>query len=228
MSTAKRIVCLANSRKLSGRCIAGREMSGNAVGAWVRPVSDRPSQEVSEYERQYQDGSDPRVLDVIDIPLLKHCPDGYHSENWLLDPYYYWERAGRLSATDLAGLLDPVQPLWIDGSSTYNGLNDKMSLGDAEALDSSLTLIRVPQVRLRVFAPGAAFGDHKRRVQASFDHAGASYRLRITDPEYERQFLAEPDGEYWLADTFLTISISEPFKGDVYKLVAAVIEEAVA
>ena len=27
MATVKRIVCLANSRKLSGRCVAGKELS---------------------------------------------------------------------------------------------------------------------------------------------------------------------------------------------------------
>ena len=56
----KRIVCLANSRKLSGRCVAGRELVADRPEAWVRPVSAREHQEVSEHERQYQDSSDPR------------------------------------------------------------------------------------------------------------------------------------------------------------------------
>ena len=76
MVTTKRIVCLANSRKLSGRCIAGRELINDFPGDWIRPVSTREHQEVSEYERQYNDGSDPKLLDILDIPLQKHQPEG--------------------------------------------------------------------------------------------------------------------------------------------------------
>ena len=56
MPEVKRIVCLANSRKLHGRYVAGREWVGGRAGRWIRPVSDREHQEVSEYERQYEDG----------------------------------------------------------------------------------------------------------------------------------------------------------------------------
>ena len=52
----KRIVCLANSSKLNGRCIAGKEIiEDGRVGDWIRPVSVREKQEVSEWERQYKD-----------------------------------------------------------------------------------------------------------------------------------------------------------------------------
>ena len=69
----KRIVCLANSRKLAGRYIAGREWDGSKAGAWIRPVSKREGQDVSEYERQYEDGSDPRPLDVVDVPVIERA-----------------------------------------------------------------------------------------------------------------------------------------------------------
>src|SRR5713101_5856148 len=36
MAITKRIVCLANSRKLQGRCVAGREFATGRPGPWVR------------------------------------------------------------------------------------------------------------------------------------------------------------------------------------------------
>lgn len=219
----KRIVCLANSRKLSGRCIAGREWNDGQAGQWIRPVSARENQEVSENERQYEDGSDPQVLDIIDIPLLKRQPKDYQTENWLLDSENYWKNAGRLPRADLPGLTDPVEPLWLDGHSTIKGENDKIPLAIIGSIADSLRLIRVEYLQLNVSMPSEAFGNRKRRAQGRFSRAGSEYALRITDPKFERTYLAKPDGDYEIGECYLTISLGEPFKGACYKLIAAII-----
>ena len=220
---SKRIVCLANSRKLSGRCVAGRVFNGKQAGEWVRPVSARENEEVSEYERQYEDGSDPRVLDIIDVPLIKPTPKHFQQENWLLDPDKYWTIVGRMKWTALVALVEDPARLWINESNTYHGLNDQMSLETAQKLKSSLVLIHVDQVVLRVFQPGAAFGDSKRRVQAQFEHLGEPYWLFVTDPGIEKTYKAQGEGDYDIGECCLTISIGEPYKGNCYKLVAAII-----
>ena len=225
MSASKRIVCLANARKLSGRCVAGREWTaGKAAGRWIRPVSARENQEVSEYERQYDDGSDPRVLDIIDVPVLGPRPDGFQTENWLLDPEYYWEKAGVCSPFDLPALADPVEPLWVDGHSTYHGSNDTIPIEAQGEASGSLRLIRVEDVALDVVAPGEAFGNAKRRVRGRFVHAGRDYALWVTDPVYERRYLAKLDGTYRIGECHLTVSLGEPYQGAIYKLIAAIIE----
>ena len=177
VSAVKRIVCLANSRKLSGRCVAGRELAGEkAGGPWIRPVSARPSQEVSEHERQYEDGSDPRVLDIVSVPVLAPKPDEWQTENWTLDAERYWKKLGRFSWFDLPCLLDPPEPLWIDGHSTYSGANDKVPLD-------------LPGQRLQLLAacaPGAAAslrvrsGRGVRKLQAP--RAGLVLSCRIGVP----------------------------------------------
>ena len=224
-ATSKRIVCLANSRKLSGRCIAGKEILDNGrLGEWIRPVSDRPSEEVSEYERQYEDGSDPSVLDVIEIPLLEAKPKNYQKENWLLDPDYYWEKKGRIGWDDLAVLAELPEALWLDGYSSYNGRNDRVPESTSQSLDGSLYLIGVSRLELYVSQPGLAFGNRKRSVQGRFEYDGADYWLRVTDPGYEREYLRRPDGFYSLGECFLTISLGDLYGGYAYKLIAAIVE----
>jgi hypothetical protein len=223
MAITKRIVCLANSRKLSGRCVAGKELTGKTIAGWVRPVSAREHQEVSEYERQYPDGSDPKVLDVIDIPLMSHAPKGHQPENWLLDPDTYWKPTGKATWNDLEKMADSPSTLWSNGSSTYSGLHDRVPAAEADGFGESLYLLKLQELKLRVFAPGANFDNPKRRVQAEFTHDGVRYQLWVTDPLVERAYLAKADGDYQVGDCFVTISLGEPVDGFCYKLVATVI-----
>ena len=225
MPIVKRIVCLANSRKLHGRCLAGREWDQGQAGRWIRPIGDREQQDVSEYERQYEDGSDPRLLDVINVPLLGPRPSDHQAENWLLDPTYYWERVGKLSWFDLPSLVDPIEALWLGGDSSYDGLNDRVWLEAARGLEDSLRLIHLETLHLSVFRPGEAFGNAKRRVQGRFRYAGVEYWLWVTDPVYERRYLAKLDGDYQIGECYLTVSLGEPFGDACHKLIAAVISE---
>lgn len=226
MAIIKRIVCLANSRKLQGRCIAGREIVGRTPGPWIRPVSDRPHEEVSEYERQYEDGSDPNVLDIIDVPLREPRPSGCQQENWLLDTNEYWVRVRRFPQADLEQLADNSGTLWINGSHTYNGRNDQIPLAQSSTIGNSLKLVRVGGLQLGVFTSGGVFGPPKRRVQARFRFGKDDYALWVTDPIIERTYLARENGEYRLGECYLTISLGEPFNNYCYKLVAAVIQQA--
>ena len=114
-NSVKRILCLANSRKLSGRCIAGREIVDNKPGAWIRPVSAREHQEVSWEERHFEDGSDPSVLDVMDVPLIEARPHQFQQENWLLDPNVYWRKIGRVDWAGLQAFVECEGPLWVNG-----------------------------------------------------------------------------------------------------------------
>jgi hypothetical protein len=220
----KRFVCLANSRKLSGRCIAGKELVSSKAVGWVRPVSNREHEEVSEYERQFQDGSDPRVLDVIDVPLLQPMPKTYQPENWQLDPQHYWVKAGTFLWTDLRNLIDPVLPLWTNGHSTHMGMNDKIPLSIVTTLSNSLRLIQVSEMTLHVSITGEAFGNPKRRVQGRFSHNGIMHWLWVTDPVYEKAYLLKSDGEYRIGECYLTISVGEPFNDAYFKLIAAIME----
>lgn len=220
---AKRIVCLANSRKMSGRCVAGRELASGIPAGWVRPVSARPHEEVALEEQTYKTGEIPQLLDIIDIVFTAARPGAHQPENWLLSPDYYWTRQGRFDVARLPSLLDPPAPLWLNGIHTYSGRNDEIPVAWLPNLGGSLRFIWVQSLQLQAFRPGAAFGNPKRRVQAQFSYGQDEYKLWVTDPVAEERYLAVPDGVHQLGPSYLTVSVGEPFNDCCYKLVAAVI-----
>lgn len=222
----RRILCLANSRKLSGRCVAGREITNDQPGPWIRPVSNREHQEVSWQERSYETGAEPKVLDIINIPLVEPRPHQFQQENWLLDPRFYWQKAGQADWRSLDSFIEPDGPLWLNHQSSHNGLNDRISMEQAVALKSSLRLVHLSRLHVCVFRPGEAFGNPKRRVQGRFALGSTQHRLWITDPVYEQRYLALPDASHQIGECYLTISLGEPHEGFAYKLIAAIIERA--
>src|SRR3979490_2003516 len=117
----KKIVVLANSRKISGRCVAGKEIAGGAFGGWIRPVSLRPAGELSEADRQFQDGTDPKLLHVVDIRMARLVPHGLQTENHAIDDQIYWSLIRTCTPADLKGALDAIATLWDNNSpSTAN------------------------------------------------------------------------------------------------------------
>ena len=62
-----KIICLANSYKHNGRCIAGIDEAGRLV----RPASSSEKRSIDKQSRTI-DGGEPQILDVLEIPLYAH------------------------------------------------------------------------------------------------------------------------------------------------------------
>ena len=122
MAYVKTIVCLANSYKSRGRCIAGREvLSRNRYGGWIRPVSARPKQEVALVECRYANNASPKVLEIITVPLLNAVPNNHQTENHLLDRKRRWAKIREVTWDDLEDLRQRPPSLWINRDSTATG-----------------------------------------------------------------------------------------------------------
>jgi hypothetical protein len=227
MSYTKTIVCLANSRKLTGRCVAGKQWDGCRPGAWCRPVSARERGELTAERWYAKSWRDPKLLDLIQVGLLEPRPSGFQTENHLVDASIKWRFIGRVPAQCLLASLDqPKGALWVNGESTSGGLNDRLHAALAERQPNSLVLIQPELLLIRVNTEAANTDHARRRVRGQFSLAGHEYILSITDPVVEDAILRNPDGfSAELQQPILCISLSEKFvaQNACYKLIAGVI-----
>ena len=96
-----------------------------------------------------EDGSDPEVLDIVAIEMIRPVPQLHQQENHLIDDGYYWVRQGTVSWRRLQRAVeDPAGPLWINGFSTWHGQNDYIPEDDLSQLNRSLYLVRPNGLRL--------------------------------------------------------------------------------
>lgn len=227
MGQVKQILCLANSRKHNESCVAGREVIGRGVGAWVRPVSARAGHGVSTVEQTLVDGSLPAVLDVITISFSEYAPADYQTENWLLDPAERWERTGRWTYDDAVGVVEHPATLWTNDGSSSVGIHDRVPVEDLSNFDHSITLVQVQEPTVVVSTNPWS---RRTEVRLRFRYRGVQHELKITDPRYHDAYVDQGTGEYALhPQTIATVSLAEPWAppgGEVYsyKVVAAILE----
>ena len=206
-----RFICLANSNKHGGRCIAGIGEGGN----WVRPVSSSQKRAIDKDTRTV-DGVEPRIMDVLEVPLHAHGPtEGCQRENRLLKDGE-WRKVGRIDADEVLSYCED----------------------DSVVLHNHLDYVRA--VCFRVIPKGkwkslqfirkrnVVFERDNSKWRASFaDGKGSNLTLAVTDPVACEKL---ESGEQMSRDCLLTVSLGpawSPSKDTAkrcYKFVAGVVE----
>jgi hypothetical protein len=225
MPYVKRIVCLANSFKIGGSCVAGREVLGNGkYGGWIRPVSARATAEVSFSEYKYQNNTGPKLLDIIDVPFLNAASRNHQTENQVIDAKSWWVKKGELPWDDLEQLREQPASLWINSDHTSTGAFNCISQAEAATLHDSLVLIKKKTFTIEVGSK--TWNERTTKIyRGKFKYKGVDYKLSLTDPVAIAAFEAKEEGDYELNGVYLCISLTEPWAKDnnrCHKLVAAV------
>jgi hypothetical protein len=217
----KEIICLAMSRKMGGRCVAGKDV---ASGQWIRPVSNREGEQLTQYDMSYENKKIPKVLDIIRIPFKKRSPSEFQPENILIDDETYWEYRGEYPKEDLHKLCDDTQEIFVNEEFWNDKVSPEVLIGSG--IKQSLLLIRPESFVIRRWDYSSPWGV-KRKVRAVFHYGGISYSLGITDPLIEERYCGKKEGNYSLKgkDIYLCISLGKPWEDDgyCYKFVASVI-----
>jgi len=217
------ILCLANSNKWRGSCIAGLRLDG---GEWIRPVAPTPHGALFPAHFVLQDGSCPQLFDQIRISFTERRPSAHQPENWLIADQP-WQLIRRGLSAESASLLESHL---VKGPALFENFSHKILSGrfETEPARSSLSLVRPRNLRWRI--EDLPYNSHK--ASAQFQLGGTSYRLPVTDPAWLGAFRAMAPGEYPVtacgiaADlkVLLTISLGDPWEdGYCYKLVAGIL-----
>ncbi|SPF43417.1 conserved hypothetical protein [Candidatus Sulfopaludibacter sp. SbA4] len=217
------ILCLANSNKMRGSCIAGLRLDG---GGWIRPVARTPHGELYPAHYILQDGSCPQLFDRIRISFIERRAVAHQPENWLIADQP-WQLVSRGLSAEYAPLL---QSHLINRPALFGDFSHKISSSrfETEPALSSLCLIGPRNLRWRI--EHLPYNAHK--ASAQFQLAGTSYRLSVTDPAWLDAFRALSPGEYPVTacgiaaglEVLLTVSLGDPWEdGYCYKLVAGIL-----
>jgi hypothetical protein len=219
-----RIVCLANSYKHDHRCVAGISLD---TKQWVRLVGRQVPGCLTLKETCYPDGREAALLDVFEAELGEKCGSNCHPEDVYVTEKP-WQPIRRFEeARDARFLAAYVNK----GPSVLQGYGDRIYGRKIEGtpVEKSIELIRPENLWWWIREENA-----KRKNRAIF-RAGnvvrACYDLAVTDPAWLEKLHSLPAGIYPHAHffggkpikTLLTVSLSEPFEGFHYKLVAGVV-----
>jgi len=212
MAAYKEIICLANSKKKKGKCVAGKTVD---TKEWIRPVSEEG--QLTHARIKYANGKLPELLDIIRIPYKKLQPTVYQPENVLISEEQ-WEYRGRWPEDKLDSLCDKPKEIFIN--------QDRRDRITAEFLEknipgSSLLLVKPTAIKLLREDYGT-----RKRLKANFIYNDLEYNLWVRDPNFEEKYAGKKEGSYKLdsKDVYLCISLAAPHDdGYCYKLVASII-----
>jgi hypothetical protein len=212
-----RLVCLANSWRPGGRCVAGIDLDS---GDWVRPV---PKGGSAIPENAVHFGVHVLVpLDVVEFNVaIPKSATRYQRENRLITSSQ-WAITGKLSSSDVVKYCD-------SSPSVLHGPHKVVEPSDLDALTpdawKSLELRHVTHVKY------SKDPYKNERWVTTFRTSGRfpkEYSLKLTDPVATGKLQR---GISLPSECLLTISLTEPYalpqfnKPELcYKLVAAVID----
>ena len=218
----KTFICLANSRKHSGKCVVGKTIDTYQT---IRPISDRENEELSEIEIRYSNGQLPKILDIISIKTKGSRPNNYQKENWLIDKDYYWKFEKKYDFDNLSLFCDSYSAFWQNTESSYNGKNDRISSQFFSQISKSFLLLELHNSSIIIREEGREFGNPKRKVRFQFFLNNVEYVLPVTHPEIERLYLGKPDGVYNINEVhYLSVSTGVPHEdGKIYLFAAGII-----
>lgn len=213
-------LCLANSYKYGGRCLAGVLLEEHASGyqivrkpdgspRWIRPVMATGTGEIPADMTQ-----DINLFDVVEARDVTFQPHYSHSENATFSALYKKRNYPRTTQ---------VLELLCDNVHTHllGSAEKKITPEQYQAGTMSLALISPEHVRIV-----CSEVNEYVKFRVIFIYHGIEYNCSLTDPDYLHllQSYGIETMDRDKGEMFLVVSLSQEYQGHHHKLVAGVFD----
>jgi len=189
------IICLANSRKHGGRCVAGLRVDGSG---WLRPVGTLPDGTLFATDYVLADGTHAAPMDVIRVGVRAPRPAPHQPENWVIDGTT-WKLVARPMGCELISIL---QAAMVRGPGLLGGFSDRVPWSDFNS--------RPPRPLWRLSRPTPSSSILNRLPEAKCRRGGGS-RLALTAALTSMTFrLPIPAGKAWHLNSNSRARFSKP------------------
>jgi len=219
-----KMLCMANSRKPGGRCIAGL-LRGST---WIRPVPTPEGGAIGEAQTLLDIGRQIQPLDVVEVPTERIVARHHQQENQLIArrPWRFIEERN-LNDHSISEFLSECA---YDEDTLFGDADKDIFWREVKKnrINHSLALIRTSGPIFR--RVGDRYG--QPRFTSTFGYREYQYRLPITVVGFEECIPPIKVSEIYRSesDWWFTISLGEPFvpwhrtEKFCYKLIAGAIE----
>lgn len=213
----KYFICLANSYKRGGRCIAGIEILYNTptdwsvihneVGApiWIRPIAHTTYGEIPTIT-----ANKIPYYSIVKLTDVNPCPKELHTE----DVFY--------SQIEVIGNIVPTTETlnqFVDNIHTTVFYNHGKAVAVGSNIPDAYSLMLIHPENISTYVDNSW---EKPKTRMIITHHGITYDLPITDPLFLDAYRANPTIIQSEDNVYLTISLGLDYEGWHHKLIATV------
>ena len=212
-------VCLANSLKRGGRCIAGVEVTIDDSRNWTvvrkadgSPKWIRPIDETTEFgEIRIGEAQFISLLSVVRLKSIVPIPNQSHTEDV---HYTMMQVVGKVKASNevLQQFVDYIHQV------VFYGTDRAIDIPTYAAGDHSLMFVRADGAEIV-----ADVREDKTRYRMLMGYHGITYDLSVTDPYYIELLNEKRVNIGKQSDVYVTLSLGLVYEERHHKLIAAVI-----
>ncbi|MGB0880525.1 MAG: dual OB domain-containing protein [Polaribacter sp.] len=209
-----KLLCLANSYKKGGRCIAGILLDDNNIPIlknnkprWIRPICKTNYGQVPNY---LCDKILP--LDIIQINDTNHVGIGYQSENTTFDE-------SQILIIDKANK-NILDDLYAETHLIFGNRGKALPEDTIKKIDHSLILVNSSDFKI---VEKEYEEKEYPQIRLNFTYNNNFYDFPITDPIFLKKYDKDKSVLDKIENIDIVVSLSVPFKNWYYKLVATIL-----